>query len=600
MGDKRMFELSDGSSNKFWEIWAEGDTVYTRFGKIGSNGQTKIKEEADPEAAIEKQIAEKTKKGYSEVGAAKTKSATKTVAAKKTTKRAAVEEDDDADDEGDVASFEPGVPRRFEHSTKFWEIVVDGSSHTVRFGKLGAAGQSKTKTFDDADAARADATKLIAEKTGKGYDEVRVAAAPELDAKELKQHLKNLPGLVQDPGFLVFSDWLQTKNHPWGQLIALQHAAATTPKKAASLQKEAEKLLADQRAAILGPLARARHSDFTWHLGFLRRAVVGMEADAKSIAAGVKALLALPIAHFLEALVINPYVSSFPVWRDWDSSLDHVVDPWDDLEKLAKLIPERIKHVGFGGWPAPAATAYVQMPSFSKLSKAFPALERLELTGHGGAKPGKLSLGKLVDLEVRFARGDNNHLEAIAGSKLPKLERLVVWLGGESHVTVDDVYPPDDDFDYDDEDATGLDRYPDSFSDGDLERMSSYGTYARANADAVGALLAASYSPSLTHLGIRSAVFDDAMVAAIVKSPLIKRIKTLDLSGGTLSDEMVKSFVSAKKALGHLESIDVSRNKLTAAGAKKLVAALPNANIGKPGKDPSGPEFHFRFVATVE
>jgi len=57
-------------------------------------------------------------------------------------------------------------------SSKFWEITVDGDSHTVRYGRIGANGTSKVKSFATTDAAAADADKLIAQKLGKGYVEV--------------------------------------------------------------------------------------------------------------------------------------------------------------------------------------------------------------------------------------------------------------------------------------------------------------------------------------------------------------------------------------------------------------------------------------------
>jgi predicted DNA-binding WGR domain protein len=65
--------------------------------------------------------------------------------------------------------------RYFEYSDgkshKFWEISVDGASHTVRYGKIGTNGTAKTKDFDDEDAAMKDATKLVAQKVKKGYEE---------------------------------------------------------------------------------------------------------------------------------------------------------------------------------------------------------------------------------------------------------------------------------------------------------------------------------------------------------------------------------------------------------------------------------------------
>jgi predicted DNA-binding WGR domain protein len=69
-----------------------------------------------------------------------------------------------------------GQIRRFEFndgkSSKFWEIEVTGAQFAVRYGKIGTAGQVQTKEFADAAAAGKAADKLIAEKIGKGYQEV--------------------------------------------------------------------------------------------------------------------------------------------------------------------------------------------------------------------------------------------------------------------------------------------------------------------------------------------------------------------------------------------------------------------------------------------
>lgn len=74
MTTKRYFEFVEGSSSKFWEIWREGSKVMTRYGKIGADGQTTVKDEGDEGKATklhDKLIGEKTKKGYAEKGAAK-------------------------------------------------------------------------------------------------------------------------------------------------------------------------------------------------------------------------------------------------------------------------------------------------------------------------------------------------------------------------------------------------------------------------------------------------------------------------------------------------------------------------------------------------
>ncbi|WP_067494283.1 WGR and DUF4132 domain-containing protein [Actinoplanes sp. TFC3] len=65
--------------------------------------------------------------------------------------------------------------RRFEFveggSAKFWEISRDETEVTVRWGRVGTNGQTKVKTFDDQQSAATHESKLIGEKTKKGYVE---------------------------------------------------------------------------------------------------------------------------------------------------------------------------------------------------------------------------------------------------------------------------------------------------------------------------------------------------------------------------------------------------------------------------------------------
>ncbi len=175
---KRYFEFVDGSSSKFWEIWKDGTEVFTRYGKIGASGQTTVKDEGSPEKAQklhDKLVKEKTGKGYVE------QTSTSTADDDDDDDDADDEDDEDEDDDGEVTDTDgddshldgDAGSRRFEHGgTKFWEIRVEGSSHTVKFGKIGTSGQEKTKDFASAALAQKDADRLIQEKTQKGYEEV--------------------------------------------------------------------------------------------------------------------------------------------------------------------------------------------------------------------------------------------------------------------------------------------------------------------------------------------------------------------------------------------------------------------------------------------
>jgi len=66
---KRYFEFVNDASSKFWEVWVDNTCLCVRFGKIGTNGQTTIKDlpsATAAEDARDKAIAQKIKKGYLE------------------------------------------------------------------------------------------------------------------------------------------------------------------------------------------------------------------------------------------------------------------------------------------------------------------------------------------------------------------------------------------------------------------------------------------------------------------------------------------------------------------------------------------------------
>ncbi|QNK65233.1 WGR and DUF4132 domain-containing protein [Variovorax sp. PAMC26660] len=69
----RRFELIEGTASKFWEVEQVGSDLNIRWGRIGTAGQSQTKSFADAtkaDAALTKLAAEKTGKGYGEVGVA--------------------------------------------------------------------------------------------------------------------------------------------------------------------------------------------------------------------------------------------------------------------------------------------------------------------------------------------------------------------------------------------------------------------------------------------------------------------------------------------------------------------------------------------------
>jgi len=87
--------------------------------------------------------------------------------------------------------------RRFEliegTASKFWEVEQVDAELNIRWGRIGTAGQSQTKSFADAAKAGTALTKLVTEKTGKGYSEVGVAAGAAIGKSEAKPKAEAAP-----------------------------------------------------------------------------------------------------------------------------------------------------------------------------------------------------------------------------------------------------------------------------------------------------------------------------------------------------------------------------------------------------------------------
>lgn len=59
-----------------------------------------------------------------------------------------------------------------EKSSKFWEVVLEGTNINTRYGKIGSNGTSNTKEYDSAEKAEQEILKLINSKISKGYIKV--------------------------------------------------------------------------------------------------------------------------------------------------------------------------------------------------------------------------------------------------------------------------------------------------------------------------------------------------------------------------------------------------------------------------------------------
>ena len=66
----KTYIYQDEKSHKFWAVEQQGNELHISWGKVGTQGQSQVKNFADVAAAEKaklKLIAEKTKKGYVEL-----------------------------------------------------------------------------------------------------------------------------------------------------------------------------------------------------------------------------------------------------------------------------------------------------------------------------------------------------------------------------------------------------------------------------------------------------------------------------------------------------------------------------------------------------
>jgi uncharacterized protein (TIGR02996 family) len=168
-------------------------------------------------------------------------------------------------------SEENTMQRTFEliegSSRKFWSMELDGKKTIVTFGRIGTKGQRKEKKFRTEATAQKEYDRLIAEKLKKGYKETTPAetpapAAPVLEgrAAELAQALEE--ALVENPDDLAshaaYADLLSENGDPRGELIQIQIALEdeSLPKNdRAKLKRRERKLLKTHERQWLGELA---------------------------------------------------------------------------------------------------------------------------------------------------------------------------------------------------------------------------------------------------------------------------------------------------------------------------------------------------------
>jgi uncharacterized protein (TIGR02996 family) len=455
---------------------------------------------------------------------------------------------------------------RYELSSRkpprFWEIHVVGAEYTLREGAVGTAGKESTITEVSHDAALEAAAMLIESRRKRGYllvsgteptaepapdppadaalegpDSADPAAAPAVAEHSpfIPQNLALEQVIHGDPtdaaGYLVYGDWLQTQGHPWGELIAVQHALEREPdaENADSLRATEAAFLRKYELPLLGALARHSQVKLSFRLGFIAGARVneGTWTNAASLRALVRALQRLPAARFLNDL--------------WVGTLTHYVkgDYGPVTAQLtARKAPQALRRLSLGmsalhdnslmGAEIPPAkgvasggAAWPLLGDLEALFNAFPKLEDVTLQT-SDVHLGTIRLPELRAFELRSQTWARGIIHSLVTAEWPKLERLDLWFGRP-------LEPADE----------------------------------QAVLAPLLSCLDAGGMPALRHLGLRCTSSTRAICESLSRSRTLKQLESLDLWMGSLDDEGARTIARAAGAFAHLDVFNLENNLLT-------------------------------------
>lgn len=221
------------------------------------------------------------------------------------------------------------------------------------------------------------------------------------------------------------------------------------------------------------------------------------------------------------------------------------------IERRAELPALRALFVGDMSFEE-CEISWIVQGDYNPLLAAFPDLQSLRIRGSTDLALAPFAHGSLQELAIECGGLPERIVDAIAGSTLPALKRLELWLG-------------DDNYGF----------------DGDVQ------TYAR--------LLDAIDASRLDYLGLRDAQISDALAQYLAGCAWLGRLDTLDLSMGTIGDAGAQALCGSPHLAG-LKTLDLSHHYIGDAWQAKLKALPCRVVLDDPQDEDDGE----RYVAVAE
>jgi uncharacterized protein (TIGR02996 family) len=346
-----------------------------------------------------------------------------------------------------------------------------------------------------------------------------------------------------DPAtWLVYGDWLTDHGDPRGELVAVQAQRAERRDDPLLAAKEL-KLMRDHGTAWLGEMAALEDKDFacTWRFGFLDSVRFGPPVDrhAKSKVDFAKLyaqLVTLESATFLRDLTFGSKSS-----EDWPATWSEEVTAV--VEHGVSPALRRLSFDSGGYWD-------ISNTDSGDLPQIYPWLGALEVLDiHMGLiELGKMELPSLRALDIVTGGLTADNLASIRDAAWPKLERLSIYIGSADN---------------------------------------DYGCNVQLTD--VRELIEKLQAPHLVHLGLANSSLADEIVVPLARSPLLRRLRSIDLSHGTLGDDGARAILEHADAFRHLESINLGMSYIVdedvLAGLRRLGPKVDVSDQQEPGED---------------
>ena len=217
--------------------------------------------------------------------------------------------------------------------------------------------------------------------------------------------------------------------------------------------------------------------------------------DDDQLIPSLEHFLATPTALETTALVIGAWFADESS-KSPDEVLNLLIQQRDRLPKLAAIFVGDVTS-------EENEMSWITQTDIAPLLQAFPMLQLLRTRGGTDLKLTPIEHLGLRALAMETGGMDVSVLKSVCSCEFAQLEYLELWLGTDEYganATVEDLQP----------------------------------------------LLSGKLFPKLKYLGLRNSHMADKIAAVVVNSPLARRLDTLDLSLGTLSDEGGESLLHLK------------------------------------------------------